>query len=206
MTVRNDKERPENVSVQRNKFTPAEQALLMRTIADRYFEGNRQSDIAAEISQANPKKPITQQLVSYYLKKLQKMWLTEAAGKIDALKARELARIDNLERTYWTAWKKSLGSVKVKEATKAGKNESASVKEYESTGDHRYLDGVQFCIRQRREILGLDAPKRIVQDGVVVHIDDWSKLTLEQIDRIRRGEHPINVLSPDQYRTEASKK
>lgn len=182
---------PEKKSVGRTKFSPAEQELVMNQIADLYFKGMRQSEVAAEISKRNkekdPDKTITQQLVSYYLKKLQKRWQTESSMKIDAAKARELAKIDNLERTYWKSWDKS-------------------VTKKNPTGDHRFLEGVQWCIKQRRDALGLDAPKRIVQDGVVVHIDDWSKLTLEQIDRIRRGEHPINVLSPDQYRTEASKK
>jgi hypothetical protein len=192
-------EKKESVSSTRNKFTPSEQAWMMKEIADRYFEGARQSDIADELSKIRPEKPITQQLVSYYLKKLQKLWMAEAAIKIDAAKARELAKIDNLERTYWKAWKKSLGPQKVKEATKDGKEESASVKEYDSTGDHRFLDGVQWCIKQRREILGLDAPKKInamTFDGKI----DWASCSLEQVTRLRMGENPLDVLRPDQIK------
>lgn len=194
----------EKVAITRNKFSKAEQAWLMNEIAERYFKGKYQSAIADELTLLNPAKPVTQQLISYYLKKLQKNWMALADTKFDQAKAVELAKIDNLERTYWLAWERSLKPVKVKESAKDGDVASAGVKEYDTQGEKKFLDGVQWCIEKRCEILGLDAPKRLTTEGFNMNID-WSKCTFEQVDRIRRGESPLNVLTPEQYSTDSKK-
>lgn len=202
MTEETKKER---IADTRNKFSKAEQAEVMMLIAERYFRGVYQSKIAEEISLLKPEKPITQPLVSYYLKKLQKRWMSEADSRFDAAKGVELAKIDNLERTYWQAWERSCKPVKVKESEVSGDDKSAGVKEYESLGEKKYLDGVQWCIDRRCTILGLDAPKKTIQDEFTINID-WTKVSFEQVDRLRRGENPLNVLTAEQYTREAKSK
>lgn len=193
----------------RNKFSPAEKEWLMREIADRAFKNFYQSQIAEDINamlkEKDSDKRITQRLVSYYLNKLKERWKEDAAEKIDDAKARELAKINNLEREYWKAWLRSLGPVKVKKAKKSLEKGSIENSEYDSLGDPRYLEGIRNCMKARRELWGLDAPKRFQQDGILIMIDDWTKLSTEQVDALRRGENPINVLRPDQYRTESKK-
>lgn len=181
------------------KFSRAEQAWLMKEIAERYFKGAYQSEIAKQLSEEKPDKSITQQLVSYYLKKLHGIWVEEATVKIDELKARELKKIDNLERTYWSAWERSLKPQKLKESEKEGDKVTASVKEYDSLGDHKFLDGVQWCIKQRREILGLDAPKKF-SGSMIDYTILWDTVDKQQALRIRSGEDPLVVLRPDQFK------
>ena len=77
--------------------TPIERERDLLETAKLYCQGVRQCDIAEKIG-------VTQQQISADLKKIQKRWQKECVEAIDQGKARELARIDELERTYWTAW------------------------------------------------------------------------------------------------------
>ena len=109
----------------------------LAAIARLYCQGMRQCDIADMLG-------ITQQQVSYDLKLIQKRWQAECIEAISLGKARELARIDELERTYWGAWFNS---------TKARKDNPA------------FLQGVMMCIDKRCKLLGLDAPIKTEDDG-----------------------------------------
>jgi hypothetical protein len=188
-----------NKSNTATKFTPTEQAKLMADIAGLHFKRYDQATIAQKLSQQNPEKPITQQLVSYYLKKIRKAWLKESVEEFDAAKAQELARINHLEETYWRGWERSLLPVKVKKSRKANDKATAELSEYESLGDVKFLEGVRWCYAKRAEIRGFDAPKKIsgmIFDGKI----DYSTCSLEQLHRLRMGENPLEVLKPDQIK------
>lgn len=120
-----------------NKRGQAERDRDLADIARLYCQGMRQVDIAEMLG-------ITQQQVSYDLKRIQKRWQTECIEAISQGKARELARIDELERTYWGAWFNS---------TRIRKDNSA------------FLQGVMTCIDKRCKLLGLDAPIKTEDDG-----------------------------------------
>jgi hypothetical protein len=144
-----------------------------RRIADLYLQGWIQADIAKEID-------ISPATVSRDIKFLQKEWQESTLVDIDAAKSQELAKIDRLEREYWTAWERSCedaetitqktkGVVKRRqeedgtfvaerpaEATKTSKGQA---------GDPRFLAGVQWCIERRCKILGIDAPTSIHHQG-----------------------------------------
>lgn len=62
-------------------------------------------------------------------------WREQAQVAITEQRAIEIAKLNNLERIRWDAW--------------------------DDTKDPRHLDGVERCIAQRREIFGIDAPKKI---------------------------------------------
>jgi predicted transcriptional regulator len=171
-----------------NKRTPIERESDLVKIAGLYFQGKTQADIAKELT-------ITQQQVSYDLKSLQTRWVEAGKELIDAAKGRELAKIDNLEREYWQAYKlsqKEFRSVSAKRnriavpevengktVTKTGKITELNVKRENRVGDARYLSGVAWCIERRCKLLGLDAP--IKTDNKVEILDPYS----EVIKRLR---------------------
>lgn len=129
-----------------------------RRVAELYLKGWLQADIAKELGRS-------QSTVGRDLVELRKQWLKSSLVDTDKAKAKELARIDNLEREAWDAWLRSQEDAEtvtqrvyernkktVKEATKTSKGQ---------TGDPRYLDRVSWCVQQRCKILGLEAPTKV---------------------------------------------
>lgn len=154
-----------------NKRTPFQIEKDRAQIADLYLQGLRQIDIAERMG-------MTQQMVSYDLQAVQKQWRETTALAIDEAKQLEIAKIDRLEREYWTAWEASTGKRTItskKLASVPGgkigpdgepiRRSEASTREEDLLGDPRFLAGVQWCIQRRCEILGIDAPKKIGGDG-----------------------------------------
>ena len=79
------------------KRTSFEREKDLLEISRLYLTGVTQTDIAARLG-------VSQQQISYDLKALQKRWLAASLAHVDDAKARELAKIDQLEREYWKAW------------------------------------------------------------------------------------------------------
>jgi hypothetical protein len=90
-------------------------------------------------------------------------------------KARELAKIDKLEREYYAGWRRSCEDEETTRQATKGKvvkrkdeeGELVSERPAEVTrtrkgqaGDPRFLAGVERCIERRCKILGIDAPTR----------------------------------------------
>ena len=130
-----------------------------RLIAAKYLHGDKQSEIAQDLGLS----PI---MVSRDLKALQDEWMRSSMMDLNEAKARELAKIDDLERTYWEGWERSKRDAETK------RNKATDVpgkgRQYEvdtvvegQTGDPRFLDGVQRCIERRCKLLGIDAPDRV---------------------------------------------
>lgn|GEM_PF-1806936 len=124
-------------------------------VVHHYLEGKWQYEIAAIVG-------ISQEMVSYDLKAVQKQWRDIPQAELTELKAKELAKIDHLEMTYWQAWH---DSKKPTESTKQSKqvgSDSGTVEKRSQTknGNPAYLQGVERCISARVRILGLDAPVR----------------------------------------------
>ena len=142
----------------------SEKARDRRRVAELYLKGWLQADIAKEIGRS-------QSTVGRDLLELRKQWLESSLVDTDKAKAKELARIDVLEREAWDAWLRSqedvetvtqrayeLKGVPIKEAKRVVKGQ---------TGDPRYLDRVSWCIQQRSKILDLEAAtkNRFVDEG-----------------------------------------
>jgi hypothetical protein len=66
-----------------------------------------------------------------------------ASAAVAKQRAKELARLDNLERTYWEAYERS-----------CQRSETASEKQ-QRDGNPRFLEGIQRCVALRCQILGL---------------------------------------------------
>ena len=133
-----------------------------RRIADLYLQGKLQAEIAGKLG-------IDQSTVSRDLKALHREWQQSALVDIDKAKGQELARIDRLEREYWTAWQRSCEDAETvrQEGTKA-EGPSKIIKTAKGqAGDPRFLQGVQWCIERRCKILGIDAPEKREHTGSI---------------------------------------
>ena len=139
-----------------------------RRIADLYLQGWLQANIAKELD-------ISPATVSRDIKVLQKEWQQSALVDINAAKARELARVDRLEREYWDAWERSCKDAEtITQKTKgvvqrkqdedgtfvAEQPAEAAKTTKGQAGDPRFLAGIQWCIDKRCKILGIDAPEK----------------------------------------------
>jgi len=131
-----------------------------RNIASLYLKGVIQADIAEQLG-------ISQSTVSKDLKAVQLEWSVARINDIDERKRLELAKIDNLELTYWDGWKRSQENAEV-ETTKMQGAEKDKPSKLEKTkrvegqvGDPRFLQGVAWCVDKRCELLGLNAPKNM---------------------------------------------
>lgn len=138
-------------------------------VTELYLQRKSQSEIAAIVG-------VTQQTVSLDLKAVQKRWLESATFDFNTAVQRELAEIDMLEREYYQSWNASKVEKIVKtseqnDTTKprgkktvlASAKTKRGVKAEQREGDPRYLQGVQWCIAKRCELLGL------TQSGVTIN-------------------------------------
>ena len=122
--------------------TGADLAHRRKRVVELYlYEHRTQKEIAAELG-------VSQATISNDLARLQAEWQETAQKDYDQAKSLQLARIDQLEREYWSAWKQSLGENEMDERSKT-----------EKRGNPRYLQGVQWCINKRCELLGIDTGK-----------------------------------------------
>lgn len=140
------------------------------------MEGKRYSDIAVILDLA----PST---VADHIQALTDEWHKEAVTAVEIAKGIELARINHLEQTYWAAWERSLENkqvITVKSrpirpnelpAQPPNTNQTAVrnqeiiferlIRTERAEGNPAWLLGIQWCIKMRCEIFGLEAPKKI---------------------------------------------
>lgn len=93
---------------------PAMKAVARRrVIASLYLRGMTQVEIgySEELKRANGGVSVSQTLVSLELSALKKAWLESSLVDFNEAKARELARIDQLENAAWTEWERSKGQL-----------------------------------------------------------------------------------------------
>jgi hypothetical protein len=100
------------------------------------------------------------------LKAIQDEWLKESLGDFDQAKARELAKIDWLEREAIEAWiaSKAESVVSTLRTTTVGHGiakRDQSIKKIKRTGNADYLATVQWCIEARCKIRGFFAPIKL---------------------------------------------
>ena len=170
------------------KRTPFEREQNLVEIARRYLHGMSQMEIADELG-------LSQSQISRDLKVLHERWMKSSLVDLNEAKARELARIDNLEREYWDAWRDSRGE-RLETNTKqiaggANDRKEVSIKKVKLEGNPDFLTGIQWCIEMRCKILGIYQPGRAANPMAFI---DYSRLTDGQLERIAAGEDPLRVL------------
>ena len=150
-------------------------------IAALYLKGAPQFQIAKEVE-------VTQAQVSKDLKVLTARWRESSLIDINEAKMKELAKIDQLEQEYWTAWEKSKEDYqqtmkKAKGTTEKVNYQEKVVKEMIVYGDPRFLQGIQWCIDKRCKIFGVEAPKQI-ENKIV---DEFYGKTDEELENMANG-------------------
>jgi hypothetical protein len=137
-----------------------------KRVAEMYLQGLRQWEIGRRLG-------VTQQCIAKDVLALEKEWLASTLVDIDSAKAKELARIDRLERVAWAAWRRSCRR-KEKATTRmerkmhedAQKAKAITSKATElRDGNPEYLKRVEWCISKRCELLKLDPPQRLEHGG-----------------------------------------
>jgi len=141
-----------------------------RRVSELYLRGELQADIAEEVGRS-------QSTVCRDLQALQAQWLKDAAVDFDTAKAKEIAKIDNLERTYHSAWQRSCEDAEtlIKDGTPE-KVEKLKRTSKGQAGDPRFLQGVQWCIEKRCKILGIE--EAIKQQNLNLVLGENAKLDI----------------------------
>jgi len=143
------------------KRSPLEIKQNRVKIAELYIKGVYQAEIATELN-------LDQSTISRDLKAIQAEWVKNTTLDLDHFKGKEIAKIDQVERTAWEGYTRSLEKFKstittgkgITEDKETGKvtagNKDQVVKVEERNGDPRFLDVVMKCIERRCKIMGLD--------------------------------------------------
>ena len=148
-----------------SKRTPIQIERDRRDIANLYLQGWTQHRIVDHLNAHRP-YDLSRQMISYDLGRLRKQWRESALIDIDEAKARELAKVDRLEREYWQAWGRScLDAETTREETDREGGWKRTDTHKGQSGDPRFLAGVGWCVEKRCDILGIEAPKRFEHGG-----------------------------------------
>lgn len=136
----------------------AEFALMQRRqiVAERYLRGQTQWTIAQSLE-------VDQGQISRDIKWLQEQWLEQALEDTEKRLAREIKKLDTLEREAWEAWQRSQqpATRKRRKTQQDSEDEDGEglVEEVEDTiyrdGDPRFLELVAKAIDRRLDILGI---------------------------------------------------
>lgn len=163
----------------RYKRSPAERERDLVIVARLYLRSYTQQEIADYIGNRRPYK-LTQQQISHDLREIRGLWLNSALQDFDAHKSKELARLDELERQYWSGWKRSLEDQETNEklsvedvnvgvggqVASGYRRHKSSTKRTTRDGSAAFLQGIERCIELRCRILGMFEPEKFA-------IVDW---------------------------------
>lgn len=135
-----------------------------------YLEGNNHERIRELAKAETGGHVFSRSAVDKAISEAISQWQTDKAAFIDHQKAIELAKINNLENEYWEAWRRSCKHQQTinrektpvkKEADDQSKTVFSISKITDSkrktTGDSKFLEGVQWCVEMRCKILGIEA-------------------------------------------------
>jgi hypothetical protein len=103
---------------------------------------------------------------------IQKRWINSSLVSFNELKARELAKIDALERAYWDGYERAMQTKAETETTEESedsekpytKKTRREKREEDLLSGKYWLDGVEKCIVNRCKVLGLFEPDKFQVD------------------------------------------
>ncbi len=146
-----------------HKRTKTQREADLETISRDYLAGHTQAYIAARLK-------VSREQIKYDLRTLYERWQESALVNFDGKKGLELARIDETERTYWRAWRRSLRDkeVAINETIVGGESTrtKTGTRREGQSGNPAFLAGVMSCIDKRCAIFGIAAPKRATLETV----------------------------------------
>jgi transcriptional regulator with XRE-family HTH domain len=118
-------------------------------VADMILKGYSQKDIAATL-EINPNT------LRWYVHKLTEEWRERGQAAIDVVKARELAKIDLIEKEAWAAWERSQEDTEEETVEHTfTRSENVKTKRKGQVGDGKFLDVVFKCIEKRLRLFGI---------------------------------------------------
>lgn len=154
----------------KNRRSPLQRYKDRAIVSELYMRGKTIIEIV-EIMRTQYGEEITFSNVKNDLIAMRDNWRNAALMDFDTALSKELARLDQLERTYWSAWELSLKKKEIATAEKIEDTTGAD-KEHaftrtktkrmsvERDGNVLYLQGIERVISQRAKLLGLNAPQR----------------------------------------------
>jgi hypothetical protein len=181
-------------------------------VARLYLQGETQQAIADAINDRYANQEIEVKLSRITIRNdiewVRKQWLESSLVDIDEAKAVELAKIDRLEVEYWDAWQQSKkdAETRIAEQSKGGKfgdTTKAVSKKVGQVGNHKFLQGVQWCIEQRVKIFGMHAPQQVdiswrreTDEQAVIRADELFELRVASyLEAIAEGAEPAEFRS-----------
>lgn len=134
-------------------------------ISEMLVQGLSQKEIAQELG-------LSKYTVCRDIKRIEKLRLKLMCKNLDAVRAREIAKLDLMEKEAWAAWNKSKQPRTSKSVTKGTMLNKAQVKIEERVGDKGFMDIILECQARRAKLQGLDAPARVdlTSDGQPIAI------------------------------------
>jgi hypothetical protein len=134
---------------------------------------------------------VAQKTISLDLKTIRRHWQKAALIDFAQAQAEELKKIEQLEREAWAAWESSRKPAQ--SAVVVGDDAKKTRKTVKNQfGNPRFLQVVHDCIRSRRAILGLDAPRKLAATDA-----EGRTLTLtDLLVRLHRSPAPEAALLP----------
>ena len=112
----------------------------------------------------------------------------------------KLLELAEVKREAWLAWERSKEHAVETTEVDGTRGASTSVKRKGQVGDAKFLEAVLSCVKQERELRGLDAPKEMrVRGQVVNHNVDWNVFadldSLGPLDQVGKDEVERKMLS-----------
>ena len=133
----------------KQRLKQLEIAHRRRQVAELTLRGYSQAAIAEQLGAA-------QSTVCADLTVIEGEWRTSAIRDFDLARARELLKLDRVEREASDAWERLQQPIETDRVTQEGSTKRIEKRIVHQHGDPRYLDVVGKCIAQRRGLLGLD--------------------------------------------------
>ncbi|MFO0940096.1 MAG: hypothetical protein U0930_04950 [Pirellulales bacterium] len=157
-------------------------AETIAKIAQLYLQGQSLYDISDSLG-------ISISTTFRYLDKARADWLAASVETVELIVAKELARIDAIERAAWVGWNRSLLPSK-SVTTMPGKGRSKKphviTTRQKQNGDPRFLAVVQKCVEQRAKLLRLDrSPEESTDQPGVIEVIIESKAELKSITSLQ---------------------
>jgi len=130
----------------------------------------------AELAADEYKEPVTVRMVADCRRRAYRQAKLDVRRNNADLVANELERLNAIEREAWQAWEASKQPAKLLRKTSRGDADTGATTQQiaDQTGNPAFLNVVRQCVQDRRDLLGLDAPKRA---ELAVTAGDLSGLT-----------------------------
>ena len=146
-------------------------------IARMYVRGKSQHEMLLTINSLYPDRPISSKTINHELQVIRSSWLQSTLVDFNTAKAKELARLDEMESEAWSAWERSkekhirieydvaddqvpFSVDKIANVTRKRKHKIIEA----TVGDIRYLDMIERAIKMRCDIFGLFEAKKLQVD------------------------------------------